>query len=201
MSQQNPPPASAPSPARADADPAHRPGPALPAVRLSICSAGRILNEAHALFTGPDLHPDFARALVSEVEAAHGEKGVAVELEISRHDLGRTDEIRSAIHGYFSQQARDAHNELRQLKRRGGAALICALCAVAFCIVLSEAIYLLGQGRLATIISESLIIIGWVTLWSPAETLIFDRFPIRRRIKLAKMLATAPVTFRARDGA
>jgi hypothetical protein len=49
----------------------------------------------------------------------------------------------------------------------------------------------------AGVLEESLIIVGWVANWRPIEIYLYDWLPIRRRIKLFRRIAAAPVTVRA----
>jgi hypothetical protein len=72
------------------------------------------------------------------------------------------------------------------------------LLAVAKLVVFAEWLQVFSQGRFYKYLSESLIIIGWVTLWKPIELLLFDHFPIRRRRNLARALAPSRVLLETR---
>jgi hypothetical protein len=63
----------------------------------------------------------------------------------------------------------------------------------------SEAILFLGNGRLVTTLSESMIIFAWVAMWSPAELLLYAHLPVRRHRNLAQALARAGVVLRSSD--
>jgi hypothetical protein len=65
---------------------------------------------------------------------------------------------------------------------------------VGLVILANEAIVTWFEGRFITVLSESLIIVAWVTLWGPAETLLVAHFPVRRARDLAQALTSAPVT-------
>jgi hypothetical protein len=49
---------------------------------------------------------------------------------------------------------------------------------------------------LASIISESLIIVGWVANWKPIEIFLYEWWPIRRQISLYERLRDAEVSIR-----
>jgi hypothetical protein len=40
---------------------------------------------------------------------------------------------------------------------------------------------------------DSLVILGWVVLWRPAELLLYDWWPVRRRMQLYRRLIAAKV--------
>jgi len=44
------------------------------------------------------------------------------------------------------------------------------------------------------VIAESLVIMGWVAMWRPAEIWLYEWWPIRARRRLLQRLAAAPVT-------
>ncbi|MDP3318492.1 MAG: hypothetical protein Q8S58_05130, partial [Bosea sp. (in: a-proteobacteria)] len=50
------------------------------------------------------------------------------------------------------------------------------------------------DGPFARIVQESLVIIGWVVIWRPAEMFLYDWLPLLRRRRLYQRLAEARVT-------
>ena len=65
--------------------------------------------------------------------------------------------------------------------------------------------WLSGLNTKADLLGESLLIVGWVALWRPAELLLFDRIEARIDRRVLERLAAIPVEFHAvpvgRDGA
>ena len=45
----------------------------------------------------------------------------------------------------------------------------------------------------ARVVKESLIIVGWVANWRPAEIFLYDIWAVRRRIRLYRRLAQARI--------
>jgi hypothetical protein len=56
-----------------------------------------------------------------------------------------------------------------------------------------------GDDRWGQIVQEGLIIVGWVANWRPIEIFLYDWWPIVRRRRLYRRLASATVEVR-RDG-
>lgn len=73
---------------------------------------------------------------------------------------------------------RVASRELRDLLRRGWISFI-GIAFLGTLLALSEAV---GRnftpGPLASIVSESLVIGGWVALWRPLEIFLYDWWPV-----------------------
>ena len=53
----------------------------------------------------------------------------------------------------------------------------------------------------AWLVSESLIIGGWVALWRPMEIFLYDWWPIRADARLFDRLAAMPIALRGADAA
>jgi hypothetical protein len=50
------------------------------------------------------------------------------------------------------------------------------------------------QGPFARRMQESLVIVGWVVIWRPIESFLYDGMPLVRRRKLYRRLAASKVT-------
>ena len=46
---------------------------------------------------------------------------------------------------------------------------------------------------LGSALSEGFYIIGWVSLWNPVETLLFDPLPVKRENKVLKLFLDMPI--------
>ncbi len=68
---------------------------------------------------------------------------------------------------------------------------------LAACIALGQGLESLAPqlpfGRVARLLAESLIIMGWVAMWRPAEIWLYEWWPMIARRALFRRLAAAPV--------
>jgi hypothetical protein len=160
-------------------------------LRLEVRSVDELLDAAGSPLLGPRIHPEVARAI--HAQAAGHPRGTRFRIEVvtPAGDSSRGAEVEAAIRTHFREEADDAEKELHELAHKGRWSFLIAILVVALFIGLSEAVLRLGEGRVVTVLSESLIIVAWVTLWGPAETLLFARFPVRRQRDLARSLAEA----------
>lgn len=102
--------------------------------------------------------------------------------------------LNSAMANYFQARASFQQRELNELFRVGRRYLLVGSCALVVCLLGSQATQaMLGSGPLATTISESLILLGWVANWKPIETFLYDWWPMKRRRDLLLRLAAATI--------
>jgi hypothetical protein len=107
-------------------------------------------------------------------------------------------QIGEAFAHYFEYRAEGAVQELRELLRIGRRSLAIGLAVLIVCLVASQvAAKQIGNPMVSRVLEESLIIVGWVANWRPIEIYLYDWWPIRRRIKLFRRLAAAPVLVKA----
>jgi hypothetical protein len=84
--------------------------------------------------------------------------------------------------------------DLRELFRIGRMSLLIGVLVLAACVAGAQYVHLLlGEGPIATITRESLIIMGWVANWRPLEIFLYEWWPVARRRNLYRRLSTAKV--------
>jgi hypothetical protein len=109
---------------------------------------------------------------------------------------GTTDneacEAIAAIRSYFKNRSRHAREQLRQLFVRGAMSLLIGLTFLAACLGVREWFASSGAA-LDAILSEGLLILGWVAMWKPVEIFLYDWWPIRAEARLFGRLARMPI--------
>jgi hypothetical protein len=124
---------------------------------------------------------------------------LAVVVDLDR-EAGLPDEaavLRDAIHEFFSQRAQAHRRRLRELFRVGRTSLVIGLVALASAVALGDFLAGLMKGsRIGEIVRESFTIGGWVSMWRPLETFLYDWRPIRDEARLYDRLAAIPVRIR-----
>jgi hypothetical protein len=93
-----------------------------------------------------------------------------------------------AIHNYFDYKACLVRGDLKQLLKQGRVSLLIGISFVTACLIAADAIGQLGTSTVYTIARESLTIIGWVAMWRPLQTFLYDWWPLARRIRVYKNL-------------
>jgi hypothetical protein len=101
-----------------------------------------------------------------------------------------------AIQNFFIARRLQLRTELNRQLRRALTNLLIGLVFLSTCLSLRQS--LLASGRLE-LLSEGLLIIGWVALWRPVENFLYDWWPIARRIRRLARIARTPVEICALD--
>jgi len=103
-------------------------------------------------------------------------------------------EVRDAVRAFFSHRANCTRQRLRQLLRIGRMNLLVGIMLLAASIGLGSLLANTLPGRpIAEILRESFLIGGWVAMWRPLETFLYDWWPIRAEAALFDRLSAMPV--------
>lgn len=171
------------------------------AIRLEVRSVDRLLNPEASPFPGPRLDPEAGERILKMARNLPKAPNFIVEFTVPAADLGREDEVRKALDVLALEAMDDAEKELREIFKNGRGSLFVGFLAVAILLGITELLLLVG-GESATVraITESLIIVYWVILWRPAELLLYEHFPVRRRRRAARALARSDLRLIAAEG-
>jgi hypothetical protein len=149
-----------------------------------------------APFQERDLDPKAEEFIVGWSQEVPRDTVLALDVIVGRGPR-RGDEaelLRQAIHAYFAGRAAAARRRLRDLFRRGRISLAIGLAFLAASIVAGDLLASRVAGSpLAGMLSESLLIGGWVAMWRPLEVFLYAWWPIRAEARLLDRLAAMPV--------
>lgn len=94
----------------------------------------------------------------------------------------------TAIRHYFEYRSRHTRQQLRLLLGRGAISLLIGLAFLVACLTLRRLLVGLNDSGM-TILSEGLLILGWVAMWRPVEVFLYDWWPEWGRRKLFDRIA------------
>jgi hypothetical protein len=150
-------------------------------------------------FRERDLDVEAERFIIGWAQEAPRGAPIAIIVELP-HDENASESARTleeAVHNNFDYNASQATRELHELFREGWQALAVGVPILAVSLAASGLI----AGRAAPnspwrLVSESLLILGWVANWRPSEIFVYGWWPIVRRRSLYRRLAAARVAVR-----
>ena len=154
------------------------------------------LDRAEHLFTPPGHHPsDPLSRLVPGIEEIFGElralrlrHGVRITIELSGDAPGSDDtaRMRQAISRYCELKLADLARERRALERDGFGALWIGTAILAVGLLFSEAARrATSPEELRTFLADGVfLVVAWVGLWYPLDTLIFSRRSLVREARM-----------------
>jgi hypothetical protein len=157
-----------------------------------------------APFRERDLDPKAADYIVDSAREAPAGAALALQVELGREPVDETTAalLREAVHDYFERRAAGKRRELHRLFRTGRLSLVIGLAFLSGAIALAQWLGgLIAHEGYAWLVSESLIIGGWVALWRPMEIFLYDWWPLRADARLFDRLAAMPVSLRGAGAA
>ena len=104
-----------------------------------------------------------------------------------------------AIRHYFDYCHDATMRRLRLLLREGRTTLLLGLIFLFSCIALRQVFLRIPTTTFEDILSEGLLILGWVAMWKPVEMLLYDWWPLRRLAHIYAQLASVDVELRSRE--
>ncbi|MCQ1534796.1 hypothetical protein FTO70_03635 [Methanosarcina sp. KYL-1] len=86
--------------------------------------------------------------------------------------------LKKAIKNHFAYKKVLAEIDLRRLLYRGRRNLAIALFFLFLCLLMIQLLSTFEENLLNTLISEGLLIIGWVAMWEPVHIFLYGWWPI-----------------------
>jgi hypothetical protein len=161
------------------------------------------LRELRQLFERLDRAPfrekDLDSAAERYIDDAVRELGTARPTRLVIHlpepECGSADagSLPAAVANYFRYRAGQTRTELVGLLRRALVNLMIGLLFLAACLALRRSLQIAGSHEVVT---EGLLIIGWVALWRPVEMFLYDWWPLRQQQNRFDAIARMPVELR-----
>lgn len=105
-------------------------------------------------------------------------------------------DLQAAVEHYYERLANSARHRLRDEMRVAQLALMGGLAIFLVSMTLRSVLTSLLQASVPRALDEGLIIIAWLALWRPAESLIYGWVPLYRRRRLYERLAAIRVSVR-----
>jgi len=148
-------------------------------------------------FRERDLDKDAEEFIVDwarELQADHPIQ-IVVHLSAAEAATANAADLRVAVNRYFDYRAGIVSLDLNELFRVGRRSLVIGISVLAVCLTANHLIAdFFKAGEFVRFVEEGLIILGWVANWKPIEIFLYDWWPIARRRRLYRRLASATVT-------
>jgi hypothetical protein len=139
-----------------------------------------------------DLHAE--RYLVDWARELPSDAALSLSLHLQEAPSHPEGWIETSVHRYFVGREHSARGELRALLRQGRISLMIGLSFLGLCLYLSQ--WLLrgaDEGFVGGLLRESLTVAGWVAMWRPMQTYLYDWWPLRAQAHLYRRMSRMPV--------
>ena len=91
--------------------------------------------------------------------------------------------VQDAVHNYFTYRSGIARLDVRRTLQYGRQSLLIGVLFLVACMALRAAWRTLGTTDWGRIVDEGLLILGWVAMWKPLELLLYDWWPLLRKMR------------------
>ena len=166
-------------------------------IEIRIKSANQLFNSFDpSPFQERDIDDDAEEFIVgSAIEARHAESfRIVVLMPAQECESESARDLASAVSRHFDYRVGVMRRGLGELFRSGRLYLAVGLTIFAACTLLAQLVrQSFPDNAIASGIEQGLIIFGWVANWKPFEILLYDWWPLRRRIRLFERLAKAEI--------
>ena len=147
-------------------------------------------------FLEKDLDTD-AEAFIRDWAAEPHQRGRRLRIRVQLEQVPSPAEaVRvagDAIRHFFGYQAEVERGVFRHFVRDAQLSLAIGLAFITACVSVATLVPVRPDAPLLHAVSESLIVAGWVGMWRPIQMLLYDWWPIRRRIGVFERLARVEV--------
>lgn len=158
------------------------------------------IDRVEQLFDSLDPAPFYVKALDPNADAylrdSAGERSSLQNLSITIHGPGTLtnclDDISTGIHNHYKLASQQAERRHRRKRRVGHIALVAGTLILVIALFLRTWVETIG-GSLGEVLAEGLLILAWVALWRPIETIGFDSWESKQERHLLSALAKVPV--------
>jgi hypothetical protein len=162
------------------------------------------LNSVIQLFNSFDPAPFYEKELDTEAESyivdtvqdfpAKTKFMIHIYLPAALAETEESKKIIPAIHNHFRYRMLVTERKFRARFRFGRFSLIVGLSFLALALVTSQIVASMNTSSIALqLISYALLIIGWVAMWQPITTLLYELWPIIRRKKIYEKISTMEI--------
>ena len=164
------------------------------------------LRELRTLFNSLDPAPFLDKDLDDEAEqyivGAAQEFPLATPLKLvfhvpaTTHDDPAAPLLADSIHGYFDYRAAHVARRLELLLRQGRLSLLIGIGFLFACLAARGVVAGTLTGTLRDILTEGLLISGWVAMWRPLQIYLYDWWPLVRHRRILRKISKLPVELR-----
>ena len=155
-------------------------------------------------FNDRDLDPKAEAFIVDWASGLPRRARLALRVHLHRaagpHEEAKV--LRDAIHEFFARRTTEARRRLRELFHRGRLSLLIAVAFLALALMVGDRVPdFFPDSRLALLVREGVLIVGWVAMWRPVELFLYDWWPILADVRLRERLSRMPVRIEYRGAA
>jgi hypothetical protein len=156
-------------------------------IEIHVGDLGQFLNPMDpSPFPERDLDPRVENYILDWAREVDRHAPLELEIHVDRPaNPADADALRGSLARFFDERGQSKRHELKRLLKRGRTSLFVGVAFLAVASATGEFLHrLLEPGGYVQVMSEGLLIGGWVAMWRPIEILLYDWWPLRAEYQL-----------------
>lgn len=121
---------------------------------------------------------------------------IAIYIEDPESKYLSKDSIKEAIHSYLAYRIDLQRGDLKSFIKRAQFFLLIGLLILISCTSIAQNMEIPDPPGALGILREGIIIFGWVSIWKPIETILFDWYPMYEKLRFQKKLLETEIDIR-----
>lgn len=173
-------------------------------IDISLSQVGQLYNSFDpSPFHEKELDAEADRYIFTAVREIGADKPLklVIHLPPDTADSPAARAIEPAIRNHFLYRLQTARRDLRHELQRGRTSFIIGLAFLVACMAAREITLHFWPSAIQRILSEGLLIIGWVAMWGPLEIFLYGWWPIAGTCRILERLALLDVAVGAHSAA
>ena len=140
------------------------------------------------------LKEDIEEFIVEEAGSFTRQSRFNLKIYLPTEEADLESKVESAVHKHFAYLREKSLKQLKGTPKLGWRSLLIAFLFLGVIISLTElGGQLFPENGLVLTVRESLIILGWVAFWRPAELLLYEWYPFKRDAELYGRLSESNI--------
>ena len=127
------------------------------------------------------LNEDVEEFIIEAAESFPRKNAIAITITLPVKEIARASEVETAIASHFGYLRRRSEKKRKHTLQVGWRSLFIGFAFLVLVFVLTKiGDRILPTGGLSAMIRESLVILGWVAMWRPADLLLYEWHQFKR---------------------
>ena len=140
------------------------------------------------------LNDEVEEFIVQEAENLPVKNNITLLIRATGPPAILDDKIAAMVHAHFAYCRSKTEKQLKDILKLGWRSLFIACIFLIAMFFITRALgSFLPEGGFLTMLSELFIILGWVALWRPADLLLYEWRPFKRKARLYAKLSECDV--------
>jgi hypothetical protein len=146
-------------------------------------------------FHEKDLDHDAEEFIVSWVQEYHRHDPVSLVIHVEDFPEGgdAKHEVERAVRNFFAYRNKLNRLEFKHMMKQARMSLAVGLTFLTLCLLGGNLITTWISAPLSLLLREALIIGGWVAMWRPMQTYLYDWWPLRRRGQIFEKMSRVAI--------